>query len=192
MNVFNKNLDYGQIGESEIARFFRSYGYFVMPVYQSTEQFKGPRLFNPQGKELIAPDMFIFRSNPEDYKTQAYWIEAKHKTTFPYFRKKGIWTTGIDKVVWMDYLEIQESTPWKVWLLFLHRGGSDKHTGRQSEPGLFGETIDKLKHTIDNECTASQMGKGGMVYWDKRSLRRLATLEQFDERLRLTIDQQPA
>jgi hypothetical protein len=31
-----------------------------------------------------------------------------------------------------------------------------------------------------------------MVYWDKRSLRRLATIEQFDERLRLTIDKQPA
>lgn len=195
MKAFEQNLDYGIIGESEIAKFFRSHGYFVLPVYQSSQQYKGPRLYAPSKfytRELIAPDMFVFRLNPENQSTQAYWIEAKHKTTFPYFRKKGIWTTGIDKVVWADYLSIQQSTPWPVWLLFLHRGGRDKHTGMISEAGLFGETISKLQYTIDNECSADQMGKSGMVYWNKNSLRKLASIEEFDERLRLTTNGQIA
>jgi len=57
---------------------------------------------------------------------------------------------------------------------------------------LFGETISKLQYTIDNECSADQMGKSGMVYWNKNSLRKLASIEEFDKRLRLTTNGQIA
>lgn len=184
---FKQSLEVGKMGESVIASWLRQRGNFVLPVYETTEEFKGPRLFSPAGydkKELIAPDMLVFRPDQK----QPSWIEAKHKETFTWHRKSRNWQTGIDKNHWQDYLRIQESVSWDIWLLFLHRGGRDKDTREQSPSGLFGEKIDKLKLKIDHTCPPYEMGSGGMVFWNWQDLKQLATIEE----LPLTIGKEAA
>lgn len=178
---FQQKLRQGQIGESLIARWLRRRGFFVLPVYEVSGLNKGPRLFNPQyvnDSQFIAPDMFVFKA--ADEREYTCWIEAKEKTTFSFYRKKRIWTTGVDKKYWEHYCRIQEETPWDVWLMFLHRGGNDKHTELKSEPGLFGEKLARLQSIIDHECGPEQMGNGGMVFWNKSDLRKLAPIEEIE------------
>ena len=184
---FKESLQVGKMGESLIANWLRQRGNFVLPVYETTEEFKGPRLFTPAGydqKELIAPDMIAFQ--PHQNRFQA--IEAKHKETFTWHRKSQNWQTGIDSNHWVDYLQIQESAGWDIWLLFLHRGGRDKHTNEQSPSGLFGEKINTLKCKIHHTCPLDKMGAGGMVFWNCQDLKQLATMAE----LILTIDKQSA
>jgi hypothetical protein len=174
---FRQLLEVGQIGESVIARWLRQRGNFVLPVYETMAEFKGPRLFTPtsyQQTELIAPDMLVFRPHQE----QPLWIEAKHKDTFTWHRKSRNWQTGIDQKYWLDYLQIQASISWDIWLLFLHRGGQDKDTGEQSPSGLFGEKLTTLKSKIHHTCPPCEMGSGGMVFWNYQDLKQLATMSE--------------
>lgn len=184
---FQQKLKQGQVGESLIARWLRRKGFFVLPVYEVSGLNKGPRLFNPDyvnGSRFIAPDMFVFKS--ADGRDYAYWIESKEKTTFTFYRITKTWQTGVDKKYWEHYCRIQEETPWDVWLMFLHRGGVDKDTGEESEPGLFGEKLVRLQDLIDHECGPEKMGNGGMVFWNKSDLRKLAAIEEIE------IDEQEA
>lgn len=177
---FQQKLIQGQIGESLIARWLRRKGYFVLPVYEVEGRDKGPRLFTPESifePQFIAPDMFAFKVEGQHQYT--CWIEAKEKTTFTFYLKKQAWQTGVDKKYWQHYCRIQEETPWDVWLMFLHRGGHDKATFQRSEPGLFGEKLTVLENIIDHECPASQMGNGGMVFWNKDDLRMIAPIDEF-------------
>lgn len=168
---FNTQLRFGQAGESVIARWFRSRGYAVMPVYEKIiDSGKGPQLFLPNDEALIAPDIFVFKTD------NASWIEAKHKTAFSWHRITGRWVTGIDLRHYNDYLKVEDSTPWPVWLLFLHEGGQAKDSPSDSPRGLFGGSLAYLRknesHRSDN------WGKSGMVYWSINSLRLIATLEE--------------
>ncbi len=139
---FEAALKQGKIGESAIATYFRNKGYAVLPAYEiEIETGKGPRLYAPD-KELISPDMLVFRSD------KCFWIEAKHKTAFSWHRLTQRWVTGIDLKHYEHYCVVDESSPWPVWLLFLHRGGQAKDSPPDSPAGLFGNTLAYLK---DNE-----------------------------------------
>lgn len=168
--IFNNYFQIGAAGEALIASWFRSKGYTVLPIYEKTiDTGKGPQLYLPQ-KELIAPDFFVFK------KDSCYWIEAKHKTAFTWHRITGHWVTGIDIKHYEHYLEVNRSTPWPVWLLFLHEGGQSKDDPPNSPAGLFGNTLDYLSrhenHRHDN------WGKYGMVYWRYEDLILCASLEE--------------
>lgn len=170
MNDFEKKLEYGQVGESRIGKWINSRGYSVLPVYELELQTgKGPRLFSPN-KKLIAPDMFVFKSDNQ------MWVEAKHKTAFSWHRISGKWVTGIDLRHYKDYCEIDNYSPFPVWLLFLHDGGQAKDSPDGSPSGLFGNKIKFLKKNENHRHT--NWGASGMVYWSIDSLIKLADISQ--------------
>lgn len=174
---FQDQLRFGQTAESDIAKWLMAHGYSVMPVYEKlVDTGKGPQLFTAK-KSLVAPDMFVFDSK------QSLWLEAKHKTAFSWHRITERWVTGIDLRHYRDYCEIDDSTPFPVWLMFLHRGGQAKghpDWAAQSPSGLFMAPIRTLRknenHRHDN------WGRSGMVYWareeDGGALRKVADLEE--------------
>lgn len=172
---FDRQLAVGKVGESLIARWLRSRGNNVMPVYEIEKgQGKGPRLYSVCG-ELVAPDMLVFKG------TGARWIEAKSKGAFTWYRVKGCYETGIDIRHYFDYLQVDEASPWPVWLMFLQWGGRAKDTPPHvpdSPAGLFGHRLAYLREHESHRAPPQQWGKGGMVYWAHDTLIQLATLEE--------------
>jgi hypothetical protein len=167
--TFKAQLRYGAAGESAIATWLRSRGCAVLPVYEKIiDDGKGPRLYMPDGV-LIAPDLFVFKGK------EAFWIEAKHKTAFTWHRITGRWVTGIDLRHYADYCTVDDSTPWPVWLLFLHDGGQAKDSPDNSPSGLFGNRLDVLRRCENHRH--NNWGRSGMVYWAVESLQKLASLE---------------
>jgi hypothetical protein len=151
----------------------------VLPVYEKViHTGKGPQLYMPN-KALIAPDLFAFGAG------KAFWIEAKHKTAFSWHRLTQRWVTGIDLRHYADYCQVDDETPWPVWLFFLHEGGQAKDSPPNSPEGLFGQTLAILR-TCENHRHENG-GKAGMVYWAKESLRLLAPLEELRERLAIAV-----
>lgn len=177
---FDERLTFGQLGESQIARWLRDRGNRVLPVYEKEiDTGKGPQLFLPDNVQLIAPDLLVF--NHENI----WWIEAKHKSVFTWHRLTGRWTTGIDLRHYHDYLQVNEITPFPVWLLFLH--SKDRCVDRPDEPwpcptGLFGHRLDFLVENENHRCGPRSNGTGwgntGIVYWAHDKLLQLATLEE--------------
>ena len=166
--TFPQKLGYGQVGESRIAQWLKGRGYSILPVYEiEIQSGKGPRLFTPV-KNIVAPDMLIFRSS------QTLWIEAKHKTAFTWYRIKQRWETGIDLRHYLDYCEIEDTSQFRVWLMFLHEGGQAKDSPPDSPSGLYANS---LKFLRENESHRSDnWGKSGMVYWWIEHLHKLADL----------------
>jgi len=173
---FQHSLAVGKAGESKIAKWLQSRGNYVLPVYEKEiNDYKGPVLYRPDGSQLICPDLLAIT------KTGTAWIEAKHKTAFTWHRKTQRFVTGIDIHHYEQYCAIaRELQNIKVWILFLHNPGVAKDTpeGLVSPTGLFGGELLSLKenHRHDNH------GKSGMIYWAHDSLKKLANIEEFDER----------
>jgi len=163
MPSFEQQLAHGKAGESKIAQWLRARGNSVLPVYEKLiDDGKGPALYMPDGM-LIAPDLFVFRDR------HALWVEAKHKTGFTWSREYSRWETGIDLRHYADYLKIEDSTPWPVWLMFLHDGGQAKDSGISPE-GLFGNSLTVLRDCESHR--SDRWGRSGMVYWGIDSLKR--------------------
>jgi hypothetical protein len=177
--TFAQSLQVGQLGESIIARWFRNRGFSVLPVYEvEIDAGKGPRLFAPT-EQLIAPDILAFKGD------NTYWIEAKHKTHFSWHNKTRQWVTGIDLRHYEDYCKLHDSTPWPVWLLFLHKDAKpwDQDKDKWNCPaecpvGLFGQTIQVLREKENHRH--ENWGKDGMVYWAHTTLLPLATLKEIE------------
>jgi len=177
MNNFQRKLEIGKIGETQIAKWFQSRGFAVLPVYEKEQgEFKGPVLYTASKGQKVAPDMLVFK------KDKTLWIEAKHKSAFTWHRKTERWTTGIDRHHFNDYLAIADLSDIPVWLLFLHRVGVAKDTphGMVSPTGLYGGEIFYLTKNINH--THQNWGKSGMVYWAHDKLKHIAPLDQFEER----------
>jgi len=167
---FQSSLDYGKAGESAIALWLRRRGFCVLPVYEKViDEGKGPQLYMTDGS-LIAPDLLAFNGS------KTYWIEAKHKTAFSWHRISERWVTGIDLRHYQDYCQVDDQTPWPVWLLFLHDGGQAKDSPANSPSGLFGHTLAHLRQHENHR--SSRWGTSGMVYWAYQTLRLVATLEE--------------
>jgi len=171
---FQKQLKFGKVGESRIARWLMSKGYSVLPVYEKElAHGKGPVVYSVE-QNLIAPDMLAYR------KGKAIWIEAKTKSNFTWHRLSNEWVTGIDLRHYEDYIKIAEKAPWPVWILFLHlntSGAKDTPAEQQgkSPVGLFGND---LKLLIENEHHRhTNWGKSGMVYWSRNALKLIANAE---------------
>jgi len=170
--TFAEQLKAGQAGESVIARWLRGRGCTVLPVYEKIlDTGKGPHLFLPN-ESVVAPDLFVFKG------VDAWWMEAKTKTAFTEQRNDGRkWVTGIDHHHYLQYLKVNDMTPWPVWLLFLQMGGEAIGAKRGGSPaGLFGGTLDKLKNKIHH--FDPRWGKHGMDYWEYGTLTLLAELDE--------------
>lgn len=163
--TFKERLEYGKVGESFIADWFKSRGYYILPIYDvELDSGKGPTLYTPQTR-LIAPDMFVFKGE------KSFWIEAKHKTAFSWHRITSQWVTGIDLKHYLDYCKVDDETPFPVWLMFLQKGGSDKSTGEFSPSGLYGNRLSFLR--LHENHRSDKWGHSGMVYWAIKSLVKL-------------------
>lgn len=163
MTTFQESLQRGKVGESAIAQWLKEQGFSILPVYEiEKHQGKGPQVFS-LGGELVAPDMLAFNNRNQ----VVIWVEAKHKTGFSWYRIASQWTTGIDLRHYGDYCKLADSSPWPVWLAFLHRGGQAKDSG-VSPSGLF---VQDLKYLRAHESHRSdRWGPSGMVYWSIDSL----------------------
>lgn len=170
MDGFQDSLGYGEAGENLIARWMRSRGFAVLPIYEKIiDDGKGPRLYLPDNV-VIAPDFFVFRGQT------CLWIEAKHKTAFTWHRITRRFVTGIDLHHYDHYCLVDEATPWPVWLLFLHDGGQAKDSPSNTPAGLFGRKLSRLRQ-CENHRHAN-WGRHGMVYWSIQSLHKLAELTE--------------
>lgn len=181
---FQNQLAFGQIAETDIARWLLARGNILLPIYdKEISTGKGPRVFF-QGGDYIAPDLLIVKG-----AGGLRWIEAKHKTVFTWHRISKRWTTGIDRHHYKQYLLVRDQVGLPVWLLFLHEcsmpSTEDLRRGcpETCPTGLFGGDLDWLK-TIENHQHENH-GRTGMVYWahenleqPHKSLKRLATLEE--------------
>lgn len=170
-SLFKERLAFGQIAESWIATWLRRRcHYSILPIYEKEiSNGKGPRFWTP-AETLIAPDMLAMR--PDSIK----WIEAKHKTVFTWHRITKRWTTGIDLKHYRDYLRVASTSPWPVWLLFLHSKSETQEGSGRCPVGLFGGEILLLAKRENHR--SEKWGKGGMVYWAHESLTLLASLEE--------------
>lgn len=174
---FQKQLAFGRIAESQIARWLISRGNYLLPVYD-IEYIdgipKGPRVFG--NDNMVAPDLLVLG------KRKSLWVEAKHKSAFSWYRIGKCWETGIDLRHYQEYLKVQEISQWPIWLLFLHDGSSprlgDLKLGCPEDcpTGLFGNSLNVLN--ANESHRSDRWGKSGMVYWSHGSLRQLATLEE--------------
>ena len=167
--TFAEALQVGLLGEGQIARWFNSRGWDVLPAYEvQTDSGKGPRLFTANYGNLITPDLLVFNDS------QILWVEAKTKSAFTWHRITESFQTGIDSRHWRDYLTVNEVTPFPLWILFLHKPGSrakDTPRDKISPTGLYGQEIGKLQQTVDHEH--ENHGPSGMVYWQETALRKL-------------------
>jgi hypothetical protein len=172
MSEFEKSLKHGLAGESAISRWLRRKGYYVLPAYEKIiDNNKGPRVFTPNKNNLITPDLLAWKID-----TRTIWIEAKHKTAFSWHRKTQRWVTGIDRKHYRHYLEIQNQSPWDIWLLFLHEGGQAKDSPPSSPAGLYGNSIERLRRNVNHEH--ENHGPSGMVYWAVGSLILMANINE--------------
>lgn len=166
--IFDKALEKGLEGESIIARWLIRRGNSVLPVYETKQEFKGPRVFTSSG-ELVATDMFVFSQG------KAAWIEAKTKSAFTLHAISKTWQTGIDVPLFNDYLEVKLKSGIPTYLLFLQEAGNcakDSPAGCPS--GLYGQEIDYLHAHEDHRWPKND--PKGMVYWGVGVLRKYASL----------------
>ncbi len=169
--AFQQNLAWGQIAESAIAKWLRSRGNAVLPIYDIEYQTgKGPRLFL-QDSHLVAPDLLVFGQG------DIFWVECKHKSVFTWHRASQQWQTGIDRRHYRDYLQVAEKTGKPIWLFFAHSvsmpDARDLRMGSPAEcpTGLFAvEVTTPIHHEHANH------GPSGMVYWSHGQLKRVAEL----------------
>lgn len=181
MGNFRKQLEFGKIGESKIAMYLMSRGNSVLPVYEKLDDDKvGPRLYTPD-ENIIAPDMLIWKGQTLS------WIEAKHKSVFSWHRKTRRWVTGIDLRHYQDYLRLAYSNiKWPIWLLFLHEIDEPDERDKPYCPekcpiGLYGNNIMALEK--DENHRHDNWGNSGMVYWDEKTLIKIETLDEFNNRI---------
>ena len=124
------------------------------------------KYFFPDGTSCAAPDFLCYSLSTYSL----FWAECKNKTNFVELRNYGCWTTGIDKKAFDNYMKVWRQTKTPVFIYFLQNGGTDKHTGKKSEPGLFYQNLDILNLRI-HESTGKFNNE--MVYWDREVLERL-------------------
>lgn len=171
---FQNRLAFGQMAETKIARWILSKGAVIMPIYDiEYESGKGPRIFSIE-EQYIAPDLLVF------HQGKMYWIEAKHKSVFTWYRKGKYWTTGIDLHHYRQYLKVEQLLKFPIRLLFLHESNIPAPIDRryscppQCPTGLFGQSLGYL--TQHESHRSPKHGPMGMVYWAYETLQLRAQL----------------
>jgi len=185
-NTFEQLLAFGQVAETKIARWMRSRGTGILPVYAIQEGMqKGPRLYYA-ARELIVPDLLAFPKGGDD---KAIWIESKHKSHFSWRRQRTqqregqFWCTGVDHRYYLDYLAVMQQTRLPVWLLFLHENAAPRPDDERSgcpatcPTGLFGGPLATLAHRYSHRHPEPSPR---MIYWAHDDLTRLATLDEIN------------
>ena len=164
--TFKEKLAMGRTGESMAAKWLQSKGCQVLPMYETKETVcQGPVLFTTEGHDVVAPDLIAFS------KQRIVWVEVKYKSASPWNRKRQMFTTGIDKRYYHEYIKVSQLTTCPVWLLFLIGDGVAKDSPK-GPSGLFASSLKNLIEKKDHE--SKRWGPSGMVYWNMKSLIKLA------------------
>ena len=167
--TFSENFAFGRGTEKWVGGLLNRQGCSVMETGQIVPKtvVGGPTIAAPM-RNILVTDLFVWRG------ALARWIEVKHKTCFAWNRNNKRWVTGIDLHLYRHYQDIENNSPWPVWLFFQHDGGYAKGSGFRHSP--FGLFADSLQHLMANEFQQSDLwGPSGMVYWE------IESLEPFDE-----------
>lgn len=171
-NQFSINLTDGQAGENTIAKWLRSKGFDVLPVYEKIiDTGKGPQLFTRDDESLVAPDLLCLKDGVPMF------VEAKRKSGFTWHRKTKQWVTGIDLRHYLEYVKVLKSTAVPVYLCFIQEGKStkdDRYSNCEQPTGLFVNALSKLIHMENHR--SEKWGNYGMVYWSHKALIKKANL----------------
>ena len=162
----------GKLGESQIANWLRyHHGMHVFPAYEKqTRDYKGPTLFCAEGDSLILPDL------PGIKGDHLYWVEAKHKSAFTFYRKTRSWQTGIDVRLYEQYQDVQKRTGIGVYLMFVQGEGRAKDAPSDGPSGLYAGS---LSYLMQHEDHRDEFRNGAyMVFWNECALRKIASLEE--------------
>jgi len=164
LQSFEKSLEVGKVGELMIQNWFESKGFcaFATCLMIGSDN-KGPRVNMYNGQKRVAPDLLVFNDK------KMYWIEAKNKNAFTYYRKTDTFQTGINLNHYNDYVEINKNFPHDIWILFLQREGVAKDSNK-GPSGLYGDTITELLKKIDHKTDE-------MVYWNEKDLTKIDTYQ---------------
>ena len=184
MSDFHQQFPIGQLAEMYIRAWFRCRGWSILPVYNvPLDTGKGPRFYAAYSSglgEIVAPDMLAIK----DKKFQ--WVEAKRKSRFTW-RRLGKdahhWQTGIDLRHYGHYLKLRDFTEIPLWILFLHADPTPSASDLANDSpkvcptGLFGGEILTLKERESHRDSYKKSGRAyPMVYWNKESLLRIASI----------------
>lgn len=190
---FVQYLNHGKVGESIVAQWLRSRGYNVLPIYEKElDEKKGPALYACTGS-FVAPDMLVFRSGSLGHDPGGIrWIEAKTKSAFTWHRQTEQWTTGIDKRLYRNYLQVMKLSPWPLWIMFLHLNGQAKDSEPTPDTGLFGASLETLSEHIHHRWPEND-DEPGMIYWAYPGvLRKLVSLEELTASISISIAPLPS
>lgn len=183
---FEKFLAKGRKAEDATARWIlRKLGYIIAPVNKIEEgNGKGPRLYLPNGRTLVSPDLFCIKPTSSNFipfdlppvfkDIASFWIDVKLKSKASFYRKNARWQTGIDKRCLSNYREVSKMTGMEVWIFHLilptplltalNQGAMRFHL--PAPTGLYGHPA-SLAYSDDFQ---------NMVYWGIESLTKFAEL----------------
>ena len=115
---FNEFLKFGQEGEEIVASYLMSEcGVSILPLYQFDPN-SMPTILT-KNKKLIAPDLTCFNCG------NVFFVEVKRKRKW--VRYEGELETGFDYKHLKNYLEVEEETGLKVFVVFNHE--NERPTG---------------------------------------------------------------
>jgi hypothetical protein len=174
------NDELGRFGEDVVALFLAKRGYSILSIrdIQMKESWKGPRIIDADGMELVSTDWLAI--GPKGTK----FVEVKTKTRWSWHRLTSTWNTGIDQRYMEHYLAIAMKSDTPVWLLFLHlddapsQGDLEGGAPERCPTGLFGGDVKRLAARVHHP--SGNWGKGGMVYWTPQDLTLIATREELE------------
>jgi hypothetical protein len=129
---FEKQLDFGRVGEKLVARFLQRKGCGVLPSYDyaGSDGQKAPRLmFEVSG--LVVPDLDAAKQGARK------WIEVKTYSHSPLFRAYGIRIHGIRRRHYRDYLAVEEQTGNPVFLAIVEVESSELLIARLRELKVY-------------------------------------------------------
>jgi len=184
--TFKHQLSVGAAGESVVGAYCQSRGYIVQPVYEKFDQDrKGPRLFG--GKRLyVAPDAMIIRYKGSGTPKVLY-IEVKTKTYWTYHGKSGQFQTGIDYHHCQEYQAVQHDTGIPVKLLFFHTSNVARRddVAKWGCPDMIEDGSGLFLGDLSGIARTDNIPRGhaikGMAYWNKTSLKRIATMQELKQ-----------
>lgn len=183
---FERFLARGRKAEDATARWIlRKLGYIIAPVNKIEEgNGKGPRLYLPNGRTLVSPDLFCIKPTSSNFipldlppvfkDIPFFWIDVKLKSKASFYRMNARWQTGIDKRCLSNYREVRKMTGMEVWIFHLILPTPDLASQLQRVPpqclpaptGLYGHPA-SLPYSDDFQ---------GMVYWGISELTKFAEL----------------
>jgi hypothetical protein len=190
MTDFDQNLKQGKLAESKIIKWLIKKGWYVLPTYESSTQFKGPRLFGKE--ELVAPDAIIMKVTevqPDEFsaekvrsKQDSGWAEVKEKSVATWHHNTNTLEDGIDLDHFKDYCKVERSTGIPVYFFILH-APTDKIDGGAPDyvippSGLFVAKLSFLRNHGRVYTGVNNYGKGGMIYFPVECFEKLATWEE--------------